>query len=189
MKAIWQLWESELSDDTINNIINECMLYTPEEAKTGQGKDSKKRDIRRSTVRWINPNDKGSMFIERILWHYATHANRNVFGVEIKNIFDIQYTIYEGTNEGYYDWHFDTFWGNDSTNDRKLSITIQLSDGDDYKGGDFLLDPQYEAPDPKALRKKGSIFVFPSVIRHKVEPVTSGTRKSLVAWVEGPKWK
>ena len=73
--------------------------------------------------------------------------------------------------------------------DRKLSVTIQLSDSNDYEGGDFVFDQEYQSPDPKALRKKGTILVFPSPIRHAVKPVTKGTRKSLVAWVEGPKWK
>jgi PKHD-type hydroxylase len=74
-------------------------------------------------------------------------------------------------------------------NDRKLSITIQLSDSDDYEGGNFILDRQYQQPDSKDLRTKGTILVFPSPIKHKVTPVTKGIRKSLVAWVEGPKWR
>lgn len=190
MKAIWQLWKSELTDETVERIINECMFYPSTEAKTGQGQDAKNnKDIRRSIVRWIDPNDQGSKFIKDLIWHYASHANRNAFGVDITNIYDIQYTIYEGDQEGYYNWHFDTFWANESTNDRKLSVTIQLSDDKDYDGGDFLIDPQYEQPNAQDLRKKGSILVFPSVIRHMVKPVTKGTRKSLVAWIEGPKWK
>ena len=112
-----------------------------------------------------------------------------MFGVEVSDIFDIQYTIYDGEEQGHYDWHFDTFWANNTEYDRKLSITIQLSDPNDYEGGDFIIDPQYEVPDKNKLRQKGTVFVFPSPIRHKVSPVKKGIRKSLVAWVEGPKWK
>tara|TARA_Y100000114_G_scaffold156999_1_gene186507 strand:- start:9417 stop:9989 length:573 start_codon:yes stop_codon:yes gene_type:complete len=190
MKAIWQMWESELSDEKINQIIQECELYKPHEAQTGLGADGQVNShIRRSIVRWIDPLDEGSKFISNLLYYYANQANRYAFGVDISDIYDIQYTIYDGKDDGHYDWHFDTFWGNSSTFDRKLSITIQLSDSNDYEGGDFILDPQYDPPSAKSLRQKGTILVFPSPIRHKVTNVKKGVRKSLVAWVEGPKWK
>ena len=34
----------------------------------------------------------------------------------------------------------------------------------------------------KETLSKGSIIVFPSFVWHRVKPVTSGTRYSLVAW-------
>ena len=52
-----------------------------------------------------------------------------------------------------------------------------------------MIEPQYEQPNPHSLKQQGTVFVFPSTLRHQVTPVTSGVRKSLVAWVEGPKWK
>ena len=191
MKAIWQMWEGELSDELVNKIIKECEYYDLVESKTGfrdEGQEAK-HETRRSKVRWINPNDKNSYFIADLLWDYAKRANREVFGVDLTGLWDIQYTIYEGSNNGHYAEHFDTFWANPTMHDRKLSVTIQLSDSDDYEGGDFVFDQEYQSPDPKALRKKGTILVFPSPIRHAVKPVTKGIRKSLVAWVEGPKWR
>jgi PKHD-type hydroxylase len=38
-------------------------------------------------------------------------------------------------------------------------------------------------------QKRGRILFFPSFILHKVHPVTKGVRKSIVAWVEGPKFR
>jgi PKHD-type hydroxylase len=32
----------------------------------------------------------------------------------------------------------------------------------------------------------GNVIVFPSFLLHGVEPVTSGKRRSLVAWMVGP---
>lgn len=190
MKYLWQLWDSVLDPGIINQIIAECETYNSMEALTGQGSGSQKeKSIRSSEVRWINPKDPKSLFIKDLLWEYVNQANRNAFGVDVNQIFDIQYTKYHATEQGHYDWHFDTFWANDSMWDRKLSITIQLSDPKEYEGGEFIIDPQYEQPNPDVLKSKGTIFVFPSPIRHKVTPVTKGTRKSLVAWVEGPKWK
>lgn len=183
------MWESELSDDTVQKIIQECEYYTPQEAHVGNEQSKAKDEVRSSTVRWVDPNDPNSQFIKKLLMLYAKRANRDAFGVSINDVYDIQYTIYDAKDDGHYDWHFDTFWGNSGLNDRKLSITIQLSDDKDYKGGNFVLDQQYDQPPQKALRKKGTVLVFPSPILHKVEKVTKGTRKSLVAWIEGPKWR
>lgn len=190
MKQIWQLWEKGISQADIQNIITECETYAPMDAMVGLGKDGQEKDqVRKSIVRWIHKDDVHSRFIYNILWMYANEANRNAFGVDIRDIFDIQYTIYEGTEKGFYDWHIDTFWANETEWDRKLSITVQLSNPSDYEGGEFMLDPQYEQPNADSLKQQGTVFVFPSTIRHQVKPVTSGIRKSLVAWVEGPKWK
>ena len=73
-------------------------------------------------------------------------------------------------------------------NHRKLSLTIQLSDENDYKGGLFHLEGQPPFDESKFL-KKGATIMFPSHYRHKVMPVISGMRKSLVIWVSGPKLK
>ena len=190
MRQLWQLWEKGISQADIQSIISECETYTPMDAMVGLGQDGKEESrVRKSVVRWINKDDINSRFIYNLLWQYANEANRNPFGVEIRDIFDIQYTIYEGTANGFYDWHIDTFWANDSEWDRKLSITVQLSNPSDYEGGDFMIEPQYEQPNPHSLKQQGTVFVFPSTLRHQVTPVTSGVRKSLVAWVEGPKWK
>jgi PKHD-type hydroxylase len=63
-----------------------------------------------------------------------------------------------------------------------------LSDPSDYEGGRFEFDntlPQL----PDEAFKKGSVIVFPSFHKHRVTPVTSGIRHSLVTWVEGPHWR
>ena len=39
------------------------------------------------------------------------------------------------------------------------------------------------------LKSKGSIIVFPSHYFHKVEPVLTGTRYSLVSWYLGKPFK
>ena len=71
---------------------------------------------------------------------------------------------------------------------RKLSFSLQLSDPDDYEGGNVqLLDEtgkSYIAP-----RQRGCIILFDSRTQHRVLKVTKGTRKSIVGWVVGPRWK
>ena len=42
---------------------------------------------------------------------------------------------------------------------------------------------------PEEVEEKGTVLIFPSFYKHQVNPVTSGTRHSLVTWVEGPHWR
>jgi len=70
---------------------------------------------------------------------------------------------------------------------RKLSFSMQLTDPSEYEGGNTRLITSHEPFDiPKT---KGSITFFPSYTLHDVQPITKGTRKALVGWVLGPKWK
>jgi PKHD-type hydroxylase len=102
---------------------------------------------------------------------------------------EIQFTEYYGAEEGggKYDWHVDIFWDNPMPFDRKLSVTIQLSEPSDYEGGQFEFFGM-QSPGEE-FRRRGSVLVFPSVFNHRVLPVTAGERLSLVTWVEGPKFR
>jgi PKHD-type hydroxylase len=67
---------------------------------------------------------------------------------------------------------------------RKLTIIVQLSDEDDYDGGNLVVQ-NYENFQIMP-RKRGTIIIFPSFLLHKVEPVTRGIRNSLVTFAYGP---
>jgi len=73
------------------------------------------------------------------------------------------------------------------TSPRKLSVVIQLSDPSEYDGGNlqFMLGNESE----NAKKEKGMLYAFPSWVLHRVTPVTEGTRRSLVIWLSGPKFK
>jgi PKHD-type hydroxylase len=71
----------------------------------------------------------------------------------------------------------------------KLSVSLQLSDESEYEGGElqFLNTGQnsmYTAP-----KERGTIIIFDSRVKHRVRPIKKGARKSLVAWMVGPRWK
>ena len=77
---------------------------------------------------------------------------------------------------------------------RKLSMTINLTTPDQYKGGNLKFDFGPHAGRGRfktcqEIRPQGSIIVFPSFIQHQVTPVTSGTRYSLVLWSLGKPFK
>lgn len=189
MNQLWQMWSGALDDSTVNNIITESEYYEPQPAVVGDTDGALQESYRRSEVRWVDRTDPNSKFIADLFWYYASEANRSAFGFDITMVKDIQYTIYKAENLGKYDWHHDTFWANHTCYDRKISVIIQLSDSSDYVGGDFEIDFQYQPPNKDDLRKKGTVLVIPSFLPHRVTEVTDGTRKSIIAWIEGPKFR
>ena len=72
--------------------------------------------------------------------------------------------------------------------DRKLGISIQLSDPDDYDGGELRVHSTVGSKVPvlDAPRTRGSATVFPGWVDHEIAPVTRGVRWALVAWGFGP---
>ena len=68
---------------------------------------------------------------------------------------------------------------------RKISITIILSDPTQYDGGEFIFKNGGDA----ISKNQGTVIVFPSFIRHRVNSVTKGIRYSLVNWFDGPAFK
>ena len=161
--------------------------------------------IRNSKNVWVPT----SHWIGGFLWHYAMRANRENFLYDLTCVDgeNLQYTQY---GEGqFYNWHVDA--GIDScykpqnilrsaVNDpqdnlnvnneyvRKLSFSLQLSDPEDYRGGEVqFLDTSgksYFMP-----KQRGTIAFFDSRTSHRVRKVKSGMRKSIVGWVIGPRWK
>jgi len=189
MNQLWQFWHATLTADQVDGIINTGNLFPVSEAGLGFDGSTENIDQRSSEIRWINPHDVASKYVTDLLWYYANEANRNAFGFDINYLPDIQYTKYTAEANGKYDWHCDTFWANPTAYDRKLSIVIQLSDSDDYEGGDFEIDHQYAQLPVDQVRAKGTVIVFPSFLNHRVTPVTKGERRSLVSWVQGPKFR
>ena len=137
-------------------------------------------------------NDESSIpdtsWIGGFIWHYIVRANRENFMYELSNLDNdsIKYKVYnEGDSQT---WHNDSkplLEGEDSI--RKLSFTVQLSDVNDYEGGNVqFLDEngrQYFMP-----RSRGTVSIFDSRTQHRVQKITKGTRKSLVGWCVGPVW-
>lgn len=78
---------------------------------------------------------------------------------------------------------------------RKISMTVNLCDSEDYEGGNLKFDfgshvkKENRFHTCEEIRPKGSIIVFPSFVHHCVTPVTKGTRYSLVMWTLGDPWK
>ena len=176
-------------------------------ARTGayKNKKLKKQEVldlkkkRNSDLVWRN--DK---WIYREIHPYVHLANKNAgWNFEWDRSESCQFTKYK--HNQYYDWHTDP-WdkpydkeGPDKGRVRKLSMTCQLTDGSEYKGGELEFDFRNYDPNMrdeskhiktvKEILPKGSIVVFPSHLWHRVKPVTRGTRYSLVVWHLGYPFK
>lgn len=192
MNAMWQMWESRFSKPTCERIVSLAKLLPEAEAKVGSEDNtgSIDKNTRRSKIRWLNGSmsDFKDLYLDIVdMFHIA---NRVAFGVDLWHLHEMQFTEYHAEDEGYYDWHMDTFFNGQSLSQRKLSMVIQLSDPDNYEGGQLEMRPWFMEPPPAdKLKNQGAVVIFPSLVHHRVTPVTKGTRYSLVAWMEGPKWK
>jgi len=172
--------------------------YENQELNKDQVKNMQRK--RKSDLVWLNDT-----WIYKELHPYVHEANKNAgWNFEWDRSESCQFTKYK-LNQ-YYDWHCDS-WDKpydkqdrlDYGKIRKLSMTCQLTDGSEYEGGELEFD--FRNYDPhmrdetqhlkkaKEILPKGSIIVFPSFVWHRVKPVTSGTRYSLVAWHLGQPFK
>ena len=179
-RDLWQFYSGVLTNDQVTQIISVGEEFPIEEATIFSDREDAD-DIRRSKIRWVN-----NASIQNMLFQYVMASNLDAFGVDVQNFAEMQFTEYHSVESGHYDWHHDINWNGKANSDRKLSITVQLSDPDDYEGGTFEFA---EVETPSDLSTKGSILVFPSYMHHRVLPVTKGIRKSLVAWFHGPRWR
>lgn len=133
--------------------------------------------VRRTGIRHIPPTPEHMWIFERIA-NLTGRVNHAVFHFLLDGQMSLDVLEYEPT--GFFDWHVDLGPGIFST--RKLTIVTALTSPEAYEGGNLLF---LDKPEP--LRPAlGTTVIFPPYMAHKVEPVTSGTRHTLVAWAHGP---
>ena len=141
--------------------------------------------IRRSPIAWIRSDVPHNRWIFERLTNYIKQMNDQFFNYDLTDIQSLQFTSYDAKEKGFYQKHCDMMYKGTGT--RKLSLTVQLSDTNDYEGGDLLL--HYKNEPDVGFRNQGTATFFPSWMLHEVTPVTKGKRYSLVAWIQGPRFK
>ncbi len=178
-KPIWYI--KELPTEFCDKAVEEFSQVAPKDAGMGQSGERKDLTQRNTTVRFINPGHWFSYIMHGVAreanlackWHYDITGQEN-----------IQFAEY-GVDQ-HYDWHVDVFPLGEQGLDRKVSVVCLLSDPSEFEGGEFevKLYGLYKAP-----LKKGSVIAFPSILEHRVTPVTSGLRRSATVWMNGPRFK
>jgi PKHD-type hydroxylase len=186
VKNVWEVWTAALSGEECDAIVERAALYPEQSATVGFSDDTRSNaDYRSSRVRWLDPYQETAI-VGRIM-ALVQSSNRTNFGVDIVAPFDIQFTEYRASAKGHYDWHQDVWLESPRPYDRKLSVVVQLDAPEAYSGGEFDFFG-VESPGER-FAPRGSLLVFPSYLQHRVRPVRGGARRSLVTWVEGPRWR
>ena len=191
MNGEWCYFKQYFSKETCERILNDAKDIPIQEALVGTNQTTHlNTDSRRSKIRFIYAGDWRFNYVFDELWKMALSANNDFFNLHLSRLNFIQLAEYDASYQGEYKEHHDVFWLNgDPFYHRKLSCIIQLSDPNTYEGGDFEITDAETAPNVNDMRQQGTGIFFPSLIRHKAKPVTKGTRYSIAAWFDGPKWR
>jgi PKHD-type hydroxylase len=180
---------------TANNIFtpnecNEIIKYANNKKKSialvkKDNKDTLDNKVRKNKIVWLSDTvDQELHFLYEKMLNVIFNVNNNNYNFDLYGLTeDFQFTEYSELND-HYDFHVDVGLNMPV---RKLSMVVQLSNPLDYSGANLEI---YTSNDPFiACKDQGSITICPSYLLHKVTPLLSGTRYSLVAWVGGPKFK
>ncbi|MDC3402477.1 2OG-Fe(II) oxygenase [bacterium] len=187
------VYPAVFSERQCDQILQHVAGLATDDAQVGDGLAEAEYDdgVRRSRVAWI-PADDTSAWIHDKLTAIVRRANRSYDFDLIGFTEDLQFTEYSGAG-AFYTWHQDGLDGDLAV--RKLSMVVQLSGPDDYEGGElefFALNGEGSDPEPDrrtAIRGRGTVVAFPSFEYHRVTPLLSGTRRSLVCWIGGPPFR
>jgi PKHD-type hydroxylase len=181
----WAWWEGAFTEAELDWLQLQAKNAT---TQAEVGGDNNKGEInktnRRSQVAWLR-NTPNTEWVFTKLAHVASQSNAENFGFNLTGFGEpLQLTNYDQAENGMYGWHQDGTSGIC----RKLSMAIQLTDPEQYTGGDLQVQ-LLDGLSTSVKRQRGFITIFPSFTLHQVTPVTQGSRQSLVAWVSGPPFK
>lgn len=189
------------SDIDQRKLANAIATVNHDEMEDSVIENASKYSQRKSKNFWINHPKVLEDFMV-----IAKRVNKEAgWNYDIDAIEPLQYTEYSSEVQGHYDWHADQHpKPYDDGRVRKISFSILLND--EYTGGGFEIEtgnPNQEirtrtivaGKSKKQLNETtmqlpvGSGLFFQSSYFHRVLPVKTGLRKSLVGWVLGPKFK
>jgi hypothetical protein len=184
---------TEEEREQFNKEIQEFRDHFREKYKEERSEENEYRSCKKHVVNLL-----AESWLATILERFANISNHK-WMLDIDIIDQMEVLNYKEGNDKY-DWHRDSEILMDVPRDRcrKLTIIVQLSDSEDYEGCDLEISnesPQVDydtdvlSPHREAIRKKGTVIIFPAFQKHRITPLISGNRKSLVAWVNGRPWR
>jgi len=184
------LWQGVLSDELCDAIILEGDKLISGDGRTGgideHGPGGYNPNIRETNISFFDQYH----WIHGICLHYANAANVNAkWNFDIRYAQNVQYARY--FPDQHYSIHEDDTVRPHREEMRKLSVAIQVSSPQNYEGGQFSIQSQCgkEMQQVNEFTRRGSVIVFPSVMKHGIMPVTYGVRHSIVCWIVGPNFR
>jgi len=189
------------SDVDQKKVADAIATVNRDEMEDSTVKFASKYSQRKSRNFWIT-----DPYVLRDFLRIAKRVNKEAgCDYDIDAIERLQYTEYSSEVRGHYDWHADQHpEPYDDGKVRKISFSILLND--EYTGGEFDIEtgnPNQPVrtktlvagkskkrinQDTMQLPVNTGLF-FQSGFFHRVRPVQTGLRKSLVGWVLGPKFR
>jgi PKHD-type hydroxylase len=186
--------------DFVDNFAYAKQIFTKDECeKIIQFGKSKKNEIakvdkfenklidvnyRKANISWIESKDNEMQDIFLKLSAISLYLNEKYFNFDLNGfVEDLQFTEYLEKGDKY-SWHIDKCHGQII---RKLSVVVQLTPPETYKGGQLQLKINENSIDMTS--NQGDVIVFPSYVLHQVTPIEKGIRHSLVGWVSGKAFK
>lgn len=174
-------WDGVIDPDFCDYVVSKIDWSKKEDAKLSEQGTPADPKIRITEVVWQDIQTP----IGALAYQYIMLANEFA-GWN----FDVKYPqrtqIGRYVTGGHYKWHIDASSPDSRGMQRKLSCSILLNDPSEYEGGELEFEDIIGDSPPT---KKGSVIVFPSMLKHRVTPVTSGERISAVCWGWGPAFK
>ena len=158
-----------LSEEFVNNVLQ---VYN--EKNFVDGKISNDSNIKNNLML---PNGYDKSYASRILIS-GLHQSKFQGNFLVKKVSEPQFLWYK--TGMYYGYHIDE-WPITGVNSH-YSMTISLSDPDEYEGGELVLKIGNVETEHKI--KKGEGVLYSTGLWHKVNPVTSGERKVATVWIE-----
>jgi len=134
--------------------------------------DKVNHSIRNSRIAWIHPEKDTWWLFDRAIMVFKS-------SLPFSSLQSMQYTVYDSKGS-HYDWHRDVGSGDNIAKARINVAVLQLSNPNEYKGG--VLQIKYEDQVIDVMKTKGMVTTFPIQLEHRVTPVTSGVRKTLIMW-------
>lgn len=174
-----------------DKIIKEFEPLVEEGTTVGGNKSEKRKsDVHLFDIWRLELTDFKKVIIFKVKEIFTTENKNYGFDLDYSTV-NIQFTRYQ--KDDFYEWHVDDDLLNTHIKThsiRKLSMSMPLNVGE-YEGGEIeiKLSTSENAKTRKIPIEPGNVIVFPSFLEHRVLPVTSNTRYSLVAWISGPPWR
>jgi PKHD-type hydroxylase len=197
----WSYWDGAFNAEELDKV---CKYFTEQgvergttvgkkDSITGETIQEPNEKVRISDVKFhfYDPTNENTLWIFQRINYVVESLNEQFFNYDLNGYDSFQYTEYQAHEGGKYDFHMDTIMGKNKPANmpetRKLSVTLVLND--DFEGGEFYMNNGQEKDAELIPTGKGRLILFPSFLVHRVAPVTKGVRKSLVVWVNGPKFR
>jgi predicted 2-oxoglutarate/Fe(II)-dependent dioxygenase YbiX len=165
--------------DFIKRIIPLINKKATQALEISTGVDIKTRNVKGYHLNFTTPTNL-------FYWNYIKKEIERVYVFykakfpKMESVKINQIDLLKYTSGGKYNLHTDEF----GAGKRTLSVIMNLNN--DYEGGDLMFADQKDKEVKNIKLDTGSFVFFPSnfMYPHCIQPITKGTRYSIVAWLQ-----